>query len=288
MLRILVDHRDGRSRNLAGRSRPAATNAVPECATPGRLMAYLAERNPKLDPRFAGIATAYMRHGEQLGLRWDYAFFQMILETGSLTYTRDGTKPGDVKPKQNNFAGLGATGNGEPGETFPSVDDGVKAHLQHLAMYSGERVEEPVAERTRKVQEWGVLTSWQKGFKRPITFADLAAKWAPGSRGYASNVELQRRDSTTAPARRPIPSRNWCRRPARAGTAHGDDRTADHSDRQPRPRTAQDRVPSSRGRRIERARERRRRQLARALAQRPSWRPSRMAARLRRRRASRS
>ncbi len=164
-------------------------NAVPQCVTPGRLMAFLAERNPKLDPRFAGIATAYMRHGEQMGLRWDYAFYQMMLETGSLSYTRDGKRPGDVKHRQNNFAGLGATGKGEPGESFPSVEEGVKAHLQHLVMYSGARVDEPVAERTRKVQEWGVLTSWQKGFKRPITFSDLASKWAPGSRGYASNVD---------------------------------------------------------------------------------------------------
>ena len=50
-------------------------------------MAYLAERNPKLDPRYAGVATIYMKHGEQLGIRWDYAFFQMMLETGSLSYT---------------------------------------------------------------------------------------------------------------------------------------------------------------------------------------------------------
>ena len=166
----------------------SGSNAVPECTTPGRIMAFLAERNAKLDRRYAGVATIYMRHGEEMGLRWDYAFYQMMLETGSLSYTRDGTKPGDVKPKQNNFAGIGATGGGEPGETFASIDDGVKAHLQHLQMYSGESVDRPVAERTRKVQEWGVLTSWQKGFKRPITFSDLGAKWAPGSRSYASNI----------------------------------------------------------------------------------------------------
>ncbi len=172
----------------------STTNAVPECVTPGRLMAHLAKRNPKLDPRYAAIATAYMRHGEQLGIRWDYAFYQMMLETGSLSYTRNGTKPGDVKPKQNNFAGLGATGKGEPGESFASIEEGVKAHLQHLLMYAGETVEQPIAERTRKVQEWGVLTSWQKGFKRPITFSDLASKWAPGSRGYASNVDSFREE----------------------------------------------------------------------------------------------
>jgi len=165
-------------------------NAVPACATPGRLMAFAAQRNPKLDPRYADLATHYMRHGEQLGLRWDYAFFQMMFETGSLTYTRDGKTPGDVNARQNNFAGIAATGKGEPGESFASIEEGVRAHLQHLVMYSGERVDAPVADRTRKVQEWGVLTSWQKGFKRPITYADLGRKWAPSSRGYASAVGM--------------------------------------------------------------------------------------------------
>lgn len=157
-------------------------NKVPSCVTPGRLMAFLQERNEKLDPRFDAIATEYMRHGEDLSLRWDIAFFQMILETGNLTFT------GDVKPKQNNFAGLGATGNGEPGESFKDVTTGVRAHLEHLVMYTGQRVENPVAERTRKVQEWGVLTDWQKSIKGPITFAQLARKWAPPARKYAADI----------------------------------------------------------------------------------------------------
>jgi hypothetical protein len=163
-------------------------NPVAACATPGRLMAYLKSRNGELADRFDGIATEYMRLGEELGLRWDYAFFQMIVETGSLSFKRNGGS-GDVKPKQNNFAGLGATGNGEPGESFPDVSTGVKAHLQHVLMYSGERVDGPVAERTRKVQEWGVLTSWQKGLKGPITFTDLTRKWSPKDGTYAGSIE---------------------------------------------------------------------------------------------------
>ncbi len=161
----------------------AGANRVPACATPGRLMTYLKDRNAKLDPRFDGIATEYMRHGEDLQLRWDVAFFQMLLETGNLTFT------GDVKPRQNNFAGLGATGNGEPGESFKDVTTGVRAHLEHLQMYSGEKVVNPVAERTRKVQEWGVLTEWQKSIKGPVTFAQLAKKWAPSTRKYAADIE---------------------------------------------------------------------------------------------------
>lgn len=157
-------------------------NKAVSCATPGRLMAFLQSRNPRLDARFEGIATEYMRHGEDLAVRWDTAFFQMLVETGNLTFT------GDVKPSQNNFAGLGATGKGAPGESFESISIGVRAHLEHVLMYSGERIESPVAERTRKVQEWGVLTSWQRTIKGPVTYTQLARKWAPGSRRYASEI----------------------------------------------------------------------------------------------------
>jgi hypothetical protein len=163
-------------------------NTVPACVTPGRLLAYLESRNPHLDPRFHAIASEYMRLGETLGVRWDYAFYQMLLETGSLSF-RDGNRSGDVKPAQNNFAGLGATGRGAHGESFKDIATGVRAHLEHLLLYAGERVDNPVADRTRNVQEWGVLTAWHKGFARPVTFGDLAAKWAPGTRSYRRMIE---------------------------------------------------------------------------------------------------
>ena len=158
-------------------------NAVPQCATPGRLMSFLESRNSKLDGKFSTIAADYMRVGEELKIRWDVAFFQMLLETGNLTFT------GDVSPNQNNFAGLGATGKKEPGESFPDVATGVKAHLQHLLMYAGEKLDNPVAERTRKVQEWGVLTAWLKTIDGPMTFTHLAKKWAPGSHQYSRDID---------------------------------------------------------------------------------------------------
>lgn len=157
-------------------------NSVMACATPGRLMAYLKSNNPKIADKFESIATEYMRHGEALGIRWDYAFFQMLVETGYLKFT------GDVDVKQNNFAGLGATGKGAKGESFPDVSTGVKAHLQHVVMYTGTPVEDAVAQRTRDVQAWGVLTKWQQTFKRPITFKDLASKWAPTSKAYPRDI----------------------------------------------------------------------------------------------------
>ncbi len=160
----------------------SSSNAVPACATPGRLMAFVQSRNSRIDDRFAGTATEYMRHGEALKIRWDYAFFQMLVETANLSFG------GDVKSSQYNFAGLGATGGGVPGERFSSLSDGVKAHLQHVLMYSGEHIDNPVAERTRKVQEWGILTKWQRSIRGPMTFTHLTRKWSPKDRGYSRDI----------------------------------------------------------------------------------------------------
>src|SRR5690606_4238466 len=146
------------------------------------LTVYLKQRNPKLDARYESVATEYMRHGEALRVRWDYAFFQMILETRALSYK------GDVRADQNNFAGLGATGKGARGERFPDISTGGRAQLERLVMYSGDRVDSPVAERTRNMQDWGVLTKWHAQMSGPITFSQLASKWAPGSRRYASDM----------------------------------------------------------------------------------------------------
>ncbi len=145
-------------------------------------MGFLESRNRSIDPRFEAIAAYYMRVGNELRIRWDIAFFQMMLETGNLTFK------GDVQATQNNFAGMGATGNHVHGEGFPDVATGVKAHLQHLLMYAGEHIDNPVAERTRKVQEWGVLTDWQKSVSGPINYNQLAKQWAPTSRRYASDI----------------------------------------------------------------------------------------------------
>jgi hypothetical protein len=179
-------------------------NAAPACATPGRMMAYLATRNPNLDPRFKTVAVDYMKTGEELGIRWDYAFFQMLLETSDLTYKREG-RNGDLKITQNNFAGLKSTGaRSEQSESFPDVASGVKAHIQHVLVYAGEKVDDAVADRTRKVQEWGVLKSWQKGIKGPITFADVARKWASNG-SYGQELEAAAKGFYDAVCDKPDP-----------------------------------------------------------------------------------
>ena len=92
--------------------RLSATNQVPACVTPQRLMRFLATRNQKLNPLFRRIAEWYKYHGESWRVRWDYAFYQMALETNFLSYRRPNGKRGDVRANQNNFAGIGTTGGG--------------------------------------------------------------------------------------------------------------------------------------------------------------------------------
>ena len=164
-------------------------NQVPECVTPERLMAFLARRNPGFDRRFSRLAWHYARHGSALGVRWDVAFFQMMVETAGLTFRRGDGRPGDVRPAHNNFAGLGAVGDGRPGEMFATPSDGVRAHLEHVLHYAGRAIRNPVALRTRKVQEWRVLAPWHRQFQgRRITYSDLARRWSPGNVAYLETI----------------------------------------------------------------------------------------------------
>ena len=163
------------------------SNKVPACVTPAHLMALLEQHNKALPAKLRDIATIYKRHGEELHVRWDYAFYQMLVETNYLKFYAPNGHPGDVSSGQNNFAGLGATGHRNPGESFASVDTGVLAHLQHVRLYSGDPVENPVAERTRLVTD--LILPWAQSFKRPVTFTDLTHKWAPSGHSYADAIE---------------------------------------------------------------------------------------------------
>jgi hypothetical protein len=167
--------------------RTSAVNKVPSCVTPDRLMSFLVARNDQLPDKLKDIARLYKVHGDALGVRWDYAFFQMILETNYLKYKTGSGRMGDAKPRQNNFAGLGTTGGGVPGEAFTDVSTGVRAQIEHLVAYAGERVDKPVAKRTADNQDDIVKRSQRLG--RPVRFSDLQMRWAM-DRGYANKMGL--------------------------------------------------------------------------------------------------
>lgn len=102
-------------------------------ATAEQLAAYLLSVNPS--PKFSRNITAvefcqlYIIIGDKEGVRGDLGCVQCFKETGNLKYG------GDVKYTQNNFAGIGATG-GVPGNTFPDIETGILAHIQHLKSYA--------------------------------------------------------------------------------------------------------------------------------------------------------
>jgi len=157
-----------------------SANQVPACVTPDRLMQFLRSRHPDLSPRYRHIADWYRHWGEQLRVRWDFAFFQMLHETNYLKFRRANGQRGDVHERQFNFAGLGATGGGVPGDSFPDVKTGVLGQIQHLVAYSGQKVKNPVAPRTRKKQHHIVSASQRA--RKPIRFSDLTRRWAADPR----------------------------------------------------------------------------------------------------------
>jgi hypothetical protein len=87
-------------------------------------------RKPKYDQaKIQRIADAIVARSAEFRFRTSICAGQMLHETGFFQYG------GQVKPEQNNFAGLGATNDGAAGASFPSEDEGVLAVMCHLALY---------------------------------------------------------------------------------------------------------------------------------------------------------
>ena len=66
------------------------------------------------------------------GVRGEVVFEQAMLETGWLQYG------GDSGVSQYNFAGLGTTGGGVAGVSYPDVRTGIRAQVQHLKAYASD------------------------------------------------------------------------------------------------------------------------------------------------------
>ena len=97
------------------------------------LASFLLNENENADREFTeALAVYYIAEAKTEGINHDIAFVQMCLETGFLRFG------GLVVPEMNNFCGLGAIGPGEEGLWFPSVELGVRAHIQHLQAYASE------------------------------------------------------------------------------------------------------------------------------------------------------
>lgn len=143
---------------------PSLQISQPGNLSKGRMMSFLWNNNKRLDIlKVEELVDLYINESAAEAINHDIAFLQMCHETGFLKFT------GDVDEGQHNYCGLGATGNGVPGLSFPTMEAGVRAHVQHLKAYaSTESINgDAVYERIRFVKR-GIAP----------TLHDLTGTWA--------------------------------------------------------------------------------------------------------------
>lgn len=111
------------------------------------------------------VDTAF-EEAEKEGIRADVVICQAIHETGYFQYG------GDVKPEQNNFAGIGAIGGGAAGQGFPDAKTGIRAQVQHLKAYaSNEHTTQAIVDPRFNLVARAIAP----------TLEDLGGRWAqPG------------------------------------------------------------------------------------------------------------
>ena len=116
------------------------------------------------------IAKAFFALAPKYGIDPVMAISQSILETGWFKYQGSAVTAG-----QHNYCGMGVTSNGLTGNSFDTIEDGVRAQLQHLYAY-GCNNDLPDGEATIidprfKYVTRGIAPYWQ----------NLAGRWAvPG------------------------------------------------------------------------------------------------------------
>ena len=131
-----------------------------------KMSAFVKSKNPNAQD-IDEIAKAFIEVGNKYGVRGDVAFCQSILETGWFKF--DGGTA--VTPDQHNYCGLGVTSKGIKGHSFPTVEAGVTAQIQHLFAYATKddlpQSEELIDPRFQYVTR-GIAPHWE----------DLNMRWA--------------------------------------------------------------------------------------------------------------
>lgn len=139
--------------------------------------------------RFIDIADYYWKYGEITGVRPEILYGQAAKETGFGKYT------GQVKPEQNNWAGIKIKNpiadRPEDHETFATPEDGVRAHFNHISAYVGI---DPVGEPHDRYYVLKTV-AWRGTVKN---VEQLGGKWAPDvTYGYNIVVKMLRGMETT-------------------------------------------------------------------------------------------
>jgi hypothetical protein len=148
---------------------PPASPAIlgPSALNASQLAAWWAtlNRKPNVTVPIEKLIASYAKWGTQLGVSYDVAFAQSIIETGYFTFPAGGQLTG----KDNNFAGIGACDSCSHGWTFPDADTGVLAQIELLHLYaSNQGLPTGVKNVIGGTGVGGCCDTWTK----------LAGKWA--------------------------------------------------------------------------------------------------------------
>ena len=142
------------------------------------LSLFLSMGNRSLGSELANeFASIYIEEAKAEGVNWDIAFVQMCLETGFLKFG------GLVDDTQNNYCGLGSFDNRQ-GASFPTIREGVRAHIQHLKAYSSfDKLNKKVLDPRFSLVKRGSATN----------ITELAGRWAEDSRYGSKLISLLKR-----------------------------------------------------------------------------------------------
>ncbi len=149
-------------------------------ATKKQCIEYINMKNPRpqIITSTDEIVNIFYEEGIKEGVRPDVALAQSLHETGNFRYG------GDVLPFQNNYAGIGATGNKAKGASFSTPTLGVRGQIQHLLAYAttrrpAEPIVDPRYELLAKIPgKYGKVTTWQ----------ELGGNWAVPGVGYGEKI----------------------------------------------------------------------------------------------------
>ena len=133
-------------------------------------------------PDIETFAQMYYEEATAEGVRPEVAFAQAMKETGWLQYG------GDMQITQYNFAGIGTTGGGVPGNSYPDVRTGIRAQIQHLKAYATDEalVKECVDDRYSYVTKGSApYVEWLGQKENPEGYG-----WATGERYGYDIVEM--------------------------------------------------------------------------------------------------
>lgn len=161
-------------------------------ATEKEMLDFLLKNNP--NPRLtcspAELVHNYYVEALLEGIRPDLALCQSFKETGYYNYG------GDVRPEQNNYCGLGATGGGNHGLVFPNSQIGARAHIQHIKVYASKeppktKIVDPRYEIVKRFRPdiFGSVTNW----------TGLNGRWAVPGTYYGQDI-VKKLNYALAPA----------------------------------------------------------------------------------------